>query len=369
VAALIQALTTVPTISSQPASRTVVPGRNVTLIVGASSGTSLTYQWLFNGAAISGATGASLALTNVSSESAGNYSVAITNSAGTTTSTSATLAVSANATSTDARLYAISCRAQVGTGGDVLIPGIIVGGSGSRQIIVRAGGPAIQGVSGTLAKPQLKLYRAGDSAPIATNTGWSSGSPAEISALQNAFTAANLPSYPVGSADCALLATVTAGNAYTAVISGVNDSTGVAWWRFMNSVAVDARITALSCRAQVGNGGSILIPGAIVLGATSKQVIVRAKGPASKAWLVCSARPTLAIFDGAGVKIAENTGWSTGDVAAITAASAVTGLEPLAPGSADCAVLATLSPGGYTAQVSGVNGMSGVALIEIYEVP
>jgi hypothetical protein len=92
---------------------------------------------------------------------------------------------------------------------------------------VRASGPALIpfDVSGTLAKPQLSLYSG--STVIAQNTGWSSGSAADTSALQTAFTQVGLTPFPVGSADCALLATLSPG-AYTAIISGVNNTTGVA---------------------------------------------------------------------------------------------------------------------------------------------
>lgn len=270
----------------------------------------------------------------------------------------------------DSRLYALSARAQVGTGGDILIPGIAIGGTGTRQVLVRAGGPAIQNVAGTLAQPRLQLYKVGVSAPIASNTGWDRGSASETAALRAAFTAANLPVYADGSADCALLATVEAGAAYTAWVSGVNDSTGVGLVEVYEIGAGTARMTALSCRAQVGTGGNVLIPGIIILGTTPKQVIIRAKGPSILGVPGVLAQPRLEVYDGAGVKIASNTGWTTSsDVAAITAATAACGLSPYPAGSADSAVLLTLSPGGYTAHVSGVNNSTGVALVEVYEVP
>ena len=92
---------------------------------------------------------------------------------------------------------------------------------------MRASGPALisQGVSGTLAQPQLSLYSG--STVLAQNTGWSSGSAANTSALQAAVTQTGLTPFPIGSADCALLATLSPGG-YTAIISGVNNSTGVA---------------------------------------------------------------------------------------------------------------------------------------------
>jgi hypothetical protein len=275
-------------------------------------------------------------------------------------------------TSQDARLSAISCRAVVGTGGDVLIPGIIIGGTGSKQVLVRASGPALisQGVSGTLAQPQLSLYSG--STVIAQNIGWSSGTAANTSALQAAFTQVGLSQFPNGSADCALLATLAPG-LYTAIISGVNNSTGVALVEVYELGTSSSNLSAISCRAVVGTGGNVLIPGIIVSGTGQKKVLVRASGPALIPLGVTGtlAQPQLSLYGGSTV-IAQNTGWSSGsaaDTSALQAAVTQTGLTPFPTGSADCALLATLSPGAYTAIISGVNNTTGVALIEVYEVP
>ena len=74
--------------------------------------------------------------------------------------------------------------------------------------------------------------------------------------------------------------------------------------------------------------------------------------------------PLLELYDGAGVKIAENDNYD-----AVTAvAFSTAGAFALAPGARDAALIATVSGGrSYTAQVKGVNGSTGVALVEIYE--
>ncbi|MBI2517855.1 MAG: immunoglobulin domain-containing protein [Opitutae bacterium] len=82
-----------PTITTQPTSLTVTAGANVTFTVAATGTGTLTYQWHFNGNPISGATSASYSLTSVQQVNAGNYSVTVSNSAGTATSTTATLTV------------------------------------------------------------------------------------------------------------------------------------------------------------------------------------------------------------------------------------------------------------------------------------
>ncbi len=84
---------TAPTITTQPASQTVTAGSSVTFSVVASGTATLTYQWKLGGTAISGATSASLTLTNVQSANAGGYTVTVSNSVGSATSNTATLTV------------------------------------------------------------------------------------------------------------------------------------------------------------------------------------------------------------------------------------------------------------------------------------
>jgi hypothetical protein len=81
-----------PAITSQPTNRTINAGTSTTFIVGA-TGTAPTYQWRFNGANISGATGSSYTKSNAQSTNAGNYSVVVSNLAGTVTSGNAALTV------------------------------------------------------------------------------------------------------------------------------------------------------------------------------------------------------------------------------------------------------------------------------------
>lgn len=74
--------------------------------------------------------------------------------------------------------------------------------------------------------------------------------------------------------------------------------------------------------------------------------------------------PQLQLFNSAGVLVLANDNWSTDDAA--TRASV--GAFSLANGSRDAALVATLSPGAYTAQVNGANNGTGVAILEIYDV-
>ena len=88
---------TLPFIRSQPVSQTASAGQDVIFAVGASGLPAPTYQWFKDGAAISGATGRTLLLPAVQAGAAGNYTVVVSNSAGSATSAPATLTVVAGA--------------------------------------------------------------------------------------------------------------------------------------------------------------------------------------------------------------------------------------------------------------------------------
>jgi hypothetical protein len=85
--------TTPPTITTSPSSQTNIVGNNVTFSVTASGDVVFAYQWRFNGANISGATSSSYTLTSVTTNSAGNYQVVVTNDFGAVTSVVAALTV------------------------------------------------------------------------------------------------------------------------------------------------------------------------------------------------------------------------------------------------------------------------------------
>ncbi|HJQ32413.1 MAG TPA: immunoglobulin domain-containing protein [Pyrinomonadaceae bacterium] len=82
-----------PSISAQPASQTVNAGSNVSFNVAAGGTAPLSYQWYKDGAAVAGATGSTLSLSNVQAGDAGGYAVTVTNGAGSLTSNPATLTV------------------------------------------------------------------------------------------------------------------------------------------------------------------------------------------------------------------------------------------------------------------------------------
>ena len=267
----------------------------------------------------------------------------------------------------------ISCRATVGTQANILIAGFVVGGagtSGTESLLLRASGPALIpfGVTGTLPDPQLQLY----SGPtlLGANAAWGGNALiASTAAAVGAF-AWNSPA----SHDAALLEGLPAG-AYTAQIAGESGDTGVALAEVYDATPAGAytpaatRIINISARVQVGTGGSILIAGFAIGGSTSRTVLVRASGPALVPFGVPGTLPDplLQLYSGSTV-IESNKGWG-GNTQIANAAASVGAFGWSNPQSADSALLVTLPPGAYTAQVSGAGGDTGVALVEVYEVP
>ena len=360
---------TPPSITAQPQSHSIATGGSVTFSVSA-SGSGLTYQWKRNGVAISGATSATLVISNVQSSHAGTYTVDITNSAGTTTSSSATLTLLTP--SSYGRLAALSIRAQVGTGDNVLIAGFAMGsGNGSLPLLVRGVGPTLAGLgipaNQTLADPELSIVPPGQSA-VASNDNWAGN--ADVLAVGAALGAQPLAANT--SADAAVYLPNLAAGPYTAVVSGKNNTTGIALVEvYAGNAPADApRLVAISGRSTVGGGNDVLIAGFVVT-ETSTRVLVRGAGPALATVPSRLTDPQIALHrHGVTDPIATNNDWGTAANAdEVATLAAQVGAQTFESGSKDAALLVSLEPGVYTVVVSGVGSATGVALAEVYEVP
>ena len=128
----------------------------------------------------------------------------------------------------------------------------------------------------------------------------------------------------------------------------------------------------ISTRAFVQTGDNVMIGGFIVQGTEPKKVIIRAIGPELTRYGVPNAlaNPTLELHDSAGVLIASNDNWVTTIIGGIITANQArdildSGHAPRDP--RESAIIADLPAGNYTAIVRGVNNMTGVALVEVYD--
>ena len=344
-----------PTISAQPSSTTVVRGSALNLSVTATGTGTLSYQWFFNGNPIAGATSSTLSLTNVDDSRAGTYSVRVSNGSSSVTSSAATVSVTASSS----RLINLSARARVGTGADVLIPGFVVSGA-AKRVLVRAAGPALlaMGVDTALADPVLELKTLAGVA-VASNDDWNAADAATM-AQAGAF------AFAAGSKDAALVATLAPG-LYTPIISGKNGSTGIGLVEVYDLDTNGGRLVNLSARARVGLGADVLIPGLVIQGDAPKRLLLRAAGPALLAMGVDTALadPVLELKTLAGASVASNDDWNAADAATMAQAGAFA----FAAGSKDSALVVTLAPGLYTPVISGKNNTTGIALVEVYELP
>jgi hypothetical protein len=366
----------------EPASQAVVSGSTVAFTAQATGVAPSGYRWLLNGSpladggGISGSASPTLVISAAAAPNAGSYTCTATSARGSTTSLPATLSIVASAD--PGRLVNVSCRSTVGTGASQLIAGFVVGGGGgsaTEPVLVRASGPALVpfGVAGVLSDPNLQLN--GPAGTVGSSSGWAGNSGV-------AATAAAVGAFPWGSAashDSALVEGLAPGS-YTAQVTGAAGDTGIALAEVYDATpagtytASSPRLTNISARVPVGTGGNILIAGFVIGGSTAKTVLVRASGPALAPFGVAGTLPDpqLNLFktnpDGSSTLVATDTGWG-GSPQVSLVADAVGAFNWGALGTADSAILATLQPGPYTAQVSGASGDTGIALVEVYEVP
>ncbi len=294
-------------VNSPPALTHTSIGGRLSLSVTVGGVGPFTYQWYRNGTMIEGAVGAAYTLASASASDAGTYTVRATNAAGTTTINAGTVTVGA------------------------------------------AGAPAItlQPLSKTVA-PGTRFSLLVSALGSNLTYQWRKDGVAIPGATQHVFETAAVPA-AAGSYTCAI------GNAAGSVITAPA----------IIAVSPDAsRPANISCRTNIA-AGQIVTPGFYVAGTGTKRVLIRAVGPGLVPYGLTGvmADPKLVVYRGQ-TKIAENDTWDP----TLTATFTATGAFGLQSGSKDAALVATLPAGeGYTVQVSGNAGSSGIALIEVYD--
>ncbi len=248
----------------------------------------------------------------------------------------------------------ISTRNKVETGDNALIAGFIVTGTQDKKVIIRAIGPSL-GIAGQLGNPTLELYSG--LTLLASNDDWKISSPADKQAIIDS----TIP--PTNDLESAIVATLPANGAgYTAVVRGVNNTTGIGVVEVYDlDRSANSKLANISTRGLVQTGDNVLIAGTIVLGQTSQKVIVRAIGPS----LNIAGKlmdPILQLVDANGVQVASNDNWRSDQQVDINAST----VPPT--NDAESAIVATLSANGarYTAILRGVSNTTGIAVVEMY---
>lgn len=257
------------------------------------------------------------------------------------------------------QLLNISTRMQVGTGDHVLIAGFIVTGSEAKKVIVRGIGPSLasSNIAGVLQDPVLELYDASGQS-LATNDNWQTDQAEQIRETGVA---------PNHEREAALVRTLPAGS-YTVALRGAGATSGVGLVEVYDiSANRDVRVVNISTRGFIAGGDKVLIGGFITgAGGARTDVVVRALGPSlSKAGIAeALPDPNLELRDRNGTLLRFNDDWTTlppADSAGFREAG-------LAPNDRrESAVIINVNPGNYTAIVRGQPGVTGVALVEVYE--
>lgn len=189
----VQPAPTPPTITGQPTSISLVAGTSGSLTVQASGTAPLSYQWLKNGATISGATASTYVIASAASADAGSYTVRVSNSLGTVTSSAATVTVQVPPTIT---VQPTSISLTIGAAGSLSVQ---AGGTAPLSYQWFKNGSALSGAtSATYTIASAANGNAGSYTVRVSNSAGNVTSSAATVTVQAAPTPPSITTQPVG---------------------------------------------------------------------------------------------------------------------------------------------------------------------------
>ena len=248
----------------------------------------------------------------------------------------------------------LSTRLNVGTDDNVLIGGFIVTGSDNEEVVLRGIGPSLP-LAGSLPNPRLELHDS-TGALIASNDNWMDN-PQKDEIISRSLE-------PNDDLESALLVELAPGS-YTTILSDAGGATGIGLVElYATNPAAVANPVNISTRGFVQTGDDVMIGGFIIGGTNTRHLAIRAIGPSLAAAGVTNPLldPVLELHDQNGVLMETNDNWKENQ-----AEVEATGLAP--GDDRESVIVTTLSPANYTAIVRGLNGTTGVALVEAYDIP
>jgi cytochrome c peroxidase len=260
-------------------------------------------------------------------------------------------------TPTPAQPLNISTRLGVGTGDNAMIGGFIVTGNTSKPVLIRGLGPSLinSGLTGLLLDPVLEL-RGADGGLLLQNDNWKDAQRSEIEGT---------PFEPGDDREAVIIASLPPA-AYTAVLTGTNQSTGLGLLEIYDlDQTVASELANISTRGFVGAQNNVMIGGFILGGNNNNtRVAVRGLGPSLVQFGLDNllADPTLELHDANGATLIANDNWT--DDPASAALLSGNGLAPA--DSNESAIFTTLPPGQFTAILAGQSGGTGLGVIEVY---
>jgi hypothetical protein len=253
----------------------------------------------------------------------------------------------------------IATRMRVETGSNVLIGGFIINGNATKNVAIRGIGPSLAafGIADALADPTLEL-RASNGSVIFANDDWQENP-------QQAAELANLALAPGNPKESGIAITLQPG-AYTAVLAGKNEGTGVGLVEvYDTNSAANSQLANISTRGFVRTAENVMIGGFILGGGSvNSRVALRGIGPSLAQFGLnpVLADPTLELHDSNGTTLIANDDWQSdaASAAALTAAGFALS-DPKESG-----IFTSLPAGQFTAVLAGKNGGIGIGLVELY---
>jgi len=227
---------------------------------------------------------------------------------------------------------------------------------------VRAIGPSLVpfGIPDALANPTLEIRDASNTL-IASNNDWRNTQAGGIIAGDQSMDIAGSGLAPGNDFESAIIADLAPGS-YTAVVRGVNGTAGTGVVDAYDlSAASPARLANIATRGLIQPGDKLMIAGLIIQNGPVRAVVL-AIGPSLSAFGITNALSdtTVQLRDQNGGIVRENDDWQSDQRQDLEA----TGLQP--GDLREAALVATIPPGQYTAQVRGKPEATGIGVVQVF---
>jgi hypothetical protein len=254
------------------------------------------------------------------------------------------------------QLLNLATRLRVLPGDSALIAGFIITGSDTKRVIIRGIGPSLTGIQGALANPTLQLFNSQGQAFL-SNDDW----------ITNRTEVEETGIPPTHDLESAIVVSLSPG-AFTAVLRGQNNGIGIGVVEVYDlNPGGNSTLANIGSRGFVDTGDNAMIGGFIVggEGQADARIVVRGIGPSLAAFGITGALqdPIVDLKDANGATLLSNDDWGQGQPSEINQLN----LAPSDP--RESALVISLPHGNYTAILRGKNNTTGVAVVEIYNVP
>ncbi len=269
-----------------------------------------------------------------------------------------------------ASLVNLSARVLAGRDADSIVVGSVLGGTGHKNLLVRAVGESLRpfGLREVLDDPALHLF-SGQTELLRQDDWGTQYTPG----LQAVMAETGAFALPTDSRDAAFSLVFPQGAFTTQVGLKSGAAPAVCLVEAYDAdLGTGAQLLNLSARARVGSGDGVMVAGWVVKGTGKLRLLVRAVGATLEAFGVpdCLADPRIEVFRDQ-QPLAGNDDWASDPVAraALKEAFAASKAFALPEEGRDAALILELGEGSYTAIVSGGDARTGIALFELYVLP